>query len=308
MTQKSDSDNRRTNRRRILQMGALATVGTTGLMGTSTASESAQTINDRKSSKTEILYSDENRRIVHYSDGHDFIIEINIGNSESNLKGQLNVKKANENRISVSKKESLKNKIEKEGSVEPQIDLPDWDDVWNPGYEFWTDIQGDCPAVQFDQDYTWGLAVDTGLPSLPGYASDKIESLALDWLCELVQGNAPNSLSSMKSVPESNEIEPLGSSSSTEVSLQRSLDPRAAIAAVVASRSCKWVLSPLVGVLANGAATGIWYDCHDPSEFSEFTAVCQMTASEYVTEAGEEGDGVPAVPGAHYGLEVEYWG
>ncbi|WP_139326617.1 hypothetical protein [Natrinema saccharevitans] len=287
-------------------MGALATVGTTGLMGTSTASESTRTNNDRKSSKTEILYSDENKRIVHYSDGQDFIIEINSGNSETNLKGQLNVKKANENRVSVSEDDSLKNKIEKEGSVEPQIDLPDWDDVWNPGYEFWTDIQGDCPAAQFEQDYTWGLAVDTGLPSLPGYASDKIESLALDSLCELVQGDL-SSLSSIKSVPESSEAESLGSSSSTDVSAQRSLDPRQAIATVVAARSCKWALSPLVGVLANGAATGIWYDCHDPSEFSEFTAVCQTTASEYVTEAGEEGDGVPAVPGAHYGLEVEYW-
>lgn len=290
-------------------MSALATLGTTGLTGTGAASHRNGPIDEKRSSEVETLYSDKNRRVVHlkgYDD--DFFVEIDNKKSGEKRKGEIKLKKADKSNISASDVEKIRNISKSNGSVEAQVGIPDLKDVWNPGYEFWTDVMGNCPAIPFDKDYTWGLAVDTGLPSLPGYAADKIETLAIDILCQVIQGDAPKGFSQTVSGIKRSEIKPSESNSSSEIEPQITTpDPRQVIAAVIIARGCKWALSPLVGALANGAATGIWYDCHDPSNFSEFTAVCQTTSHEYVTEAGKEGDGFPAVPGAHYGLEVEYW-
>jgi len=290
----------RFDRRKVLQMSALTTVGATGLSGLAAAAPDGVQIEtgELEGFNIDTLHSDEDKTLKYYEgQNHDFVLEINTEDSWRNIQGKIKLKQIkNQDNITTSKRNSLKQELKENKTVETTaIDL---EDIWSPGYEIWTGVSGDCPAIQFDKDYEWGLAVDTGLPTVPLVDNDTIERLAIDLLCEVIE----RAVDSLSDQPDSPQLE----SHQSEIEAH-GVDPRKVIAGVMWERGCKFVVEPLIGVLWDGAATLVWYDCHEPSGYSDFTAVCHGTVNGFVTSPDGPYDGVPAVPGAHYGLEVEYW-
>lgn len=302
MASNDDHDDCSVDRRTVLRTGAIASVGSLGLAGVSSAQASLA-----GEGEIQTLYSDEERVVRQFENSDGLLVaEIDLDGGSVALKGTEKSGFGAQAEVDYAKRELS------ETGVAPQGVL---DRYWDPDIEIFSATKGSCPAIPFDNDYQAGVAIDTGLPNPRWVPKSRIANLASEAIClalgkKLPEGKIVDKI--IKRIPglhdagaSQKRVELLHDGPSGK-QVETQVHPAIAVlAAVIISRGCKYFVGPMVESLFKGAGTHSIYDAHAPYWDNGWAIV--MGQKPGFHPEGHDPEMIEAIaPGFHIGQFEEY--